>query len=318
MPSTASPTTPRTTGLTERLKGASRDLATSARSVARDVSKPAFDLARTGGASAASGVASGAAATATKLRDATAISLQALPKEAVPELAKSVYRLRKVRTPAQAQAAAETETERLLTVITPLLVAHPLPVQRTNSAKAILAAAGGLAAAGEEIETIAAIVSAGSIVPPSLPVIIGANLVAVAVELYVAASLRVHDLEAAGLIVDPQQVADDVIFAMTGESPSGNAMRRHVTKHMVRVVAARLFARWGAGFVPFVGIAYASWDTQRTVDAIRALPVPAHSTILASSTIVDEPGAQPVAQPVDALDAIDRRLGRINGQLGIA
>jgi hypothetical protein len=261
---------------TGKVKGATRDLATSARSVARDISKPAFDLARSRGV----GAASSAVATAAKLREATATSLQALPKEAVPELAKSVYRLRKVRTPAQAHAAAETETERLLTVITPLLVAHPLPVQRTASAKAILATAGGLAAAGEEIETIAAIVSAGSIVPPSLPVIIGANLVAVAIELYVAASLRVHDLEAAGIVVDPQQVADDVIFAMTGESPSGTAVRRHVTKHVVRIVAARLFARWGAGFVPFVGIAYAGWDTQRTVDAIRALPLPVRSTVL--------------------------------------
>ncbi len=278
MPGTATVTSSGspTSGMTDKVKGAARDLAASARSVARDVSRPAVELARGRGA----GATSSAMATASKVRDATRVSLQSLPKEAVPELAKSVYRLRKVRTPAQAHAAAETETERLFTVITPLLVAHPLPLQRTTSAKAILAAAGGLAAAGEEIETIAAIVSGGSIVPPSLPVIIGANLVAVAMELSVAASLRVHDLEAAGLVVDPQEVADDVIFAMAGESPSGTAMRRHVTKHVVRVVAARLFARWGAGFVPFVGIAYAGWDTQRTVDAIRALPLPARSTVL--------------------------------------
>lgn len=251
-----------------RMKGAGRDLAYSARSVTRALARPARDLAR-GGVTAAG-----------RLREVTAVSLQALPKEAVPELAKSVYRLRKVRTPAQATAAVETETERLLTVITPLLVAHPLPVQRTASAKAILATAGGLAAASEEIETVAALVSAGSAVPPTLPVVIGANLVALAVELYVACSLRVHDLRAAGIVVDPQQVADDVIFAMTGEVPSTGTLGRHVTKHVVRVVAARLFARWGAGFVPFVGIAYAGWDTQRTVDAIRTLPLPARSSVL--------------------------------------
>ena len=279
MPGTVSLTTKRPFsqgGVTTTVKGASRDLAASARSVARDFSKPAFDLARGRGATAATA----ASATAAKLRDATTLSMQALPKEAIPELAKSVYRLRKVRTPAQARVAAETETERLLTVITPLLVAHPLPVQRTASAKVILATAGGLAAAGEEIETIAALVSAGSAVPPTIPVVIGANLLALAVELYVAASLRTHDLRAAGIEVDPQQVADDVIFAMTGEAPAGGTLGRHVTKHMVRVVAARLFTRWGAGFVPFVGIAYASWDTQRTADAIRALPLPARSTIV--------------------------------------
>lgn len=279
MPSTASliTKTPFTmSGVTTKVKGAGRDLAASARSVARDISRPAFDLARGRGATAAAG----ATATAAKLRDASTLSLQALPKEAIPELAKSVYRLRKVRTPAQARVAAETETERLLTVIMPLLIAHPLPVQRTASAKAILAAAGGLAAAGEEIETIAALVSAGSAVPPTIPVVIGANLVALAVELYVASSLRVHDLRAAGIEVDPRQVADDVIFAMTGEAPAGGTLGRHVTKHMVRLVAARLFARWGAGFVPLFGIAYASWDTQRTADAIRALPLPARSTIV--------------------------------------
>jgi len=279
MPGTVSLTTKRPFsqgGVTTTVKGASRDLAASARSVARDFSKPAFDLARGRGATAATA----ASATAAKLRDATTLSMQALPKEAIPELAKSVYRLRKVRTPAQARVAAETETERLLTVITPLLVAHPLPVQRTASAKAILATIGGLAAASEEIETIAALVSAGSAVPPTIPVVIGANLLALAVELYVAASLRTHDLRAAGIEVDPQQVADDVIFAMTGEAPAGGTLGRHVTKHMVRVVAARLFTRWGAGFVPFVGIAYASWDTQRTADAIRALPLPARSTIV--------------------------------------
>jgi hypothetical protein len=289
MPGTASPTTnsPTTntpftgspftmTGVTARVKGAGRDLAASARSVVRDVSKPAFDFARGPGAT----VAAGATATATRLRGASTLSMQALPKEALPELAKSVYRLRKVRTPAQARVAAETETERLLTVITPLLVAHPLPVQRTASAKAILATAGGLAAASEEIETIAALVSAGTAVPPTIPVVIGANLVALAVELYVAASLRTHDLRAAGIEVDPQQVADDVIFAMTGEAPSGGTLGRHVTNHMVRVVAARLFTRWGAAFVPVVGIAYAGWDTQRTADAIRALPLPARSTIV--------------------------------------
>jgi hypothetical protein len=199
--------------------------------------------------------------------------MQALPKEAVPELATSVYRLRKVRTPAQATAAVETETEHLLTVVMPLLVAHPLPVQRTSSAKAILATAGGLAAAGEEIETIAALVSAGTAVPPTLPIVIGANLVALAVELYVAASLRIHDLRAAGIEPTPQQVADDVIFAMTGDD-SKRGLRRHVTKHVVKTVARRLLARWGAGLVPVAGVVYMGWDMQRTADAVRALPVP--------------------------------------------
>jgi hypothetical protein len=247
-----------------KVTGAARDLAGSMKIAARDV---------TSGISSGAARAVSSAGATKKLTNATRTTMQALPKEAVPELAKSVYRMRKVRTPAQAHEAVETETEYLLTVVMPLLVAHPLPVQRTSSAKAILAAAGGLAAAGEEIETIAALVSAGAAVPPTLPVIIGANIAALAVELYVAASLRLYDLRAAGIEPTPQQVADDVIFAMTGEQ-SGGRLRRHVTRQMVKSVARRLLARWGAAFVPFAGMAYAGWDSQRTVDAVRALPLP--------------------------------------------
>jgi hypothetical protein len=247
-----------------RVSGAARDLAGTVKIAALDMSSGAARAVSSAGA-------------AKKLTNATRTTLQALPKEAVPELAKSVYRMRKVRTPAQAHVAVETETEHLLTVVMPLLVAHPLPVQRTASAKAILATAGGLAAAGEEIETIAAIVSAGSAVPPTLPVVIGANIAALAVELYVAASLRLYDLRAAGIEPTPQEVADDVIFAMTGERTDGR-LRRHVTKHMVKMVARRLLARWGAGFVPLAGIAYMGWDAQRTADAVRALPLPSRAS----------------------------------------
>jgi hypothetical protein len=278
MSTTTKPMTkPMTKKVPAKVGEAARGLAGSVRIAARDVTR--------GAASALSAATSGTklAGTTAKLAQATRTTVQSLPKEAVPELAKSVYRMRKVRTPAQASEAVETETEHLLTVVMPLLVAHPLPVQRTASAKAILAAAGGLAAAGEEIETIAALVSGGSAVPPTLPVVIGANLVALAVELYVAASMRVHDLRAAGIEPTPHQVADDVIFAMSGESGKGG-MRRHVTKHVVKTVARRLLARWGAGLVPVAGIAYMGWDTQRTADAVRALPLPLTATSRVVST----------------------------------
>jgi hypothetical protein len=266
-----------------RLAEAARGLAGTVRVAARDVTRGAASVGATVGRGAKTAV-SRAGSTA-QLSEATRTTLQSLPKEAVPELAKSVYRLRKVRTPAQAHEAVQTETERLLTVVMPILVEHPLPVQKTTSAKAILAAAGGLAAAGEEIETIAALVSGGSAVPPTLPVVIGANLVALAVELYVAASLRVHDLRANGIEPTAEQVTDDVIFAMTGESSSGRGLGRHVTRHVVRLVATRLLARWSAGLVPFVGIAYMGWDTQRTADAVRALPMP----LEVSSRVLDAP-----------------------------
>jgi hypothetical protein len=241
------------------------------RVAARDVTRGAASALTTTGAGAK------LAGSTARLGNATRATLQSLPKEAVPELARSVYRLRKVRTPSQATEAVEAETRHLLTAVMPLLVAHPLPVQRTSSAKVILAAAGGLAAAGEEIETIAALVSAGTVVPPTIPVVIGAYVVALAVELYVAASLRIHDLRAAGIEPTPEQVRDDVVFAMTGET-SKHGMRRHVTKHAVKTISRRLLARWSAGFVPLAGIAYMGWDMQRTADAVRALPLPLEAT----------------------------------------
>lgn len=198
----------------------------------------------------------------------------ALPPGAMPELIASVERLRKVRTPKQAVDTFETETERLLTVVAPLLIEKPLPVRRARSAKAIVATAGGLAAAGDELEELAALVSYGAALPPALPVMIGANLMALAIEIYVAASLRVHDLEAAGLRPDPDGVAHDVIFAMTGKHPGKAGMSKHVTKQMVKSVCTRVLSRWGAAFVPFVGIAYSGWDSQRTIDAVRSLPLP--------------------------------------------
>ncbi|HEU5302394.1 MAG TPA: hypothetical protein VFW06_09195 [Acidimicrobiia bacterium] len=252
-----------------KAKSASRDVADAVRLVARDFARPLRSL--TGTARAVGG--SGAVAAA-RLRDATTTALRSLPREALPEIGKSLYALRRIRTPAQANAVVETEVERLLTIVTPLLVAHPLPLQRDASARAILAAAGGLAAAGEEAEALTALVSAGTTVPATLPVVIGANLVALSVEIYVAASLRVHDIEAAGFEPDPRQVASDVIAAMTGSTTASGRVTRHATRAMVKMVTARLLARWGAGFVPVAGVAYSGWDAQRTVAAVRALPLP--------------------------------------------
>jgi hypothetical protein len=256
---------------TTKAKTITQDAVDATLLVARDLVRPLRTL--TGRARTASG--SGAAAVA-RARDASVAALRSLPREAIPEVGKSLYALRKIRTPAQANAVVETEIERLLTVVTPLLVAHPLPVQRDASARAILATAGGLAAASEEAETLAALMSAGATIPATLPVVIGAYFVALSIEIYVAASLRIHDLEAAGVHVDPNRVAGDVITAMTGSTSASGSRRvtRRVTHAMVKTVAARLFARWGAGFVPVAGVAYSGWDAQRTVAAVRALPLP--------------------------------------------
>jgi len=80
----------RTSLVHSKVSGAARDLAGTMTLAARDLGL------------GATRVASSAAATK-RLTSATRVTLQALPKEAVPELARSVRRMKGVRTPAQAQ-----------------------------------------------------------------------------------------------------------------------------------------------------------------------------------------------------------------------
>lgn len=221
---------------------------------------------------------------ARRARAATSRILAALPRDAGVEIAASVRRLRKVRTPREAVEVFETETERLLTVVMPTFVAHPLPIRSRTAAKAVVAGAGGLAAAGEEVEAIAALTSGGVAIPHTLPVVIAGNLAALAVEVSVAASLRVHALRAAGIEPDPRSVAVDVVTAMTGRDQAQAGVTRYVTKQMVKAVAARVLSRWGAAFVPVAGIAYSGWDAQRTIDAVLALDLPEETDAMPAPT----------------------------------
>jgi len=199
---------------------------------------------------------------------------RSLPPGVLPYLARSANSLRKVRTPRQAVEVFETETERVLTVVMPLLIEHPLPVRSQAAAKALVGGTGGVAAAGQEAEALAAIMSNGAALPPLLPVMLATNLLALTVEVAVAASLRVHQLRDAGIEPDPNQVARDVIVAMTGAPSDDHGMGQYVTKKVVKTIVARVLSRWTKSLVPLAGIAYSSWDAQRTVDAITALALP--------------------------------------------
>ncbi|MSO78031.1 MAG: hypothetical protein EXQ79_00300 [Acidimicrobiia bacterium] len=199
---------------------------------------------------------------------------RSLPSGTLPYLARSMRELRKVRTPGDAVAAFETETERLLGVIMPKIVERPLPVRTVASAKALVAATGGMAAAGQEIEALGVLISGGSALPPALPIMLGTLLLALATEMSVAASLRVHDLEAAGIEPDANAVARDVMIAMTGGTDSDLGTGSAITKNLVKAIVTRVLSRWSKSLVPVVGILHSSWDAQRTIDAIRARPLP--------------------------------------------
>ncbi len=199
---------------------------------------------------------------------------RSLPPGTVPYLTRSMRELRKVRTPSDAVAAFETETERLLGVIMPRIVERPLPVRSVASAKALVAATGGMAAAGQEVEALGVVLSGGAALPPAMPIMLGTLLLALATEMSVAASLRVHDLKAAGIEPDANAVARDVMVAMTGGSDSELGTGGSMTKSLVKKIVARVLSRWSRSLVPVAGIVYSSWDAQRTIDAIRARPLP--------------------------------------------
>ncbi len=205
-------------------------------------------------------------------RTATQAVLASVPPDARRELRGSLWRLRKVRTPHQAAAAFEAEIGVLLQVVTPMLAERPLPVRRTGSARVVVAGGAALAATGEQLEAVVALFSDGAAVPATLPIALVAIFLSLALELYVATSLRVHDLRAAGAPVDPQAVAAEVGWAMAGAS--GRPGRAALGRKLATRLTARMLNRWGRGLVPLAGAVYSGWDAQRTIAAISELGAP--------------------------------------------
>jgi hypothetical protein len=238
------------------------------RVTARERARSARDLAAAAALSARDRVG-----TLTRgVRFATADAYRSIPVEARRELRSTVWRLRKVRTPGGAARVIEDEIESLLRVVTPVLVEHPLPIRNVTAARAVVGTSAALAAAGEELGAIATLVSEGAAAPVTMPVAIGAVLVALVLELHVAVSLRVHTIRAADGPVDPEAITAEAAWAMAGAGE--RLTRTFLTRRLAHRLAARYAARWARGVVPIAGAAYAGWDAQRTVEAIASLPVP--------------------------------------------
>jgi hypothetical protein len=246
--------------------------------------RPRGRVASSARAKAAAGAAASrrAARAATDLARDRGVRITAASREAAsqlitdhgPELRDSLWRLRKVRTPQDALQALESEIEHLLFVAAPTLVEHPLPIRRASSARVLVGGTAAAVALGEGLDEVAALFSAGTTIAPSLPVLVAAAFLSVAVEVTVATSLRVHDLRAAGVVVSPDAVSRDVIFAMAG---GRGAARGAITRQLLNRIAARVLSRWGAGLVPVLGAVYCAWDAQQTIGAVRRLPKPFHT-----------------------------------------
>lgn len=183
------------------------------------------------------------------------------------ELRAAIARLRQSRSPRQAVAALEHEIGHLFDHVAPTLVDHPLPVRTPARAYGTVATIAGAAAAVEEMEALALLVPGVNVATaPTLPFVVAASFGALALEAYIAASLRVHMLQDAGKPVDPQSVTRDVLCAMTGRQDV------KITKLAAKALTRRMLRRWSRGVVPFVGIGYASWDAQKTIRTIARMP----------------------------------------------
>lgn len=211
-----------------------------------------------------------ATSAAKRTHDVTGQTARTLADNAGPDMALSVARLRKVRKPSDAGGVFEAEVEHLLRVLAPVLVENPLPVRDATAARVVVATVAAGAATAEEAEEISLLFS-GGVSAPGLASVIALAFLALAVEVHVAVSLRVHALEDAGLPVDPDRVAYDVAAAMVGSKPFAGPFV--VTRAMVKGVARRVLRRWGAGLVPVVGIAYSAWNSQATIAAIASMPL---------------------------------------------
>jgi hypothetical protein len=191
-----------------------------------------------------------------------------LPPDAGREMRASLMRLRKAHTPRQAFAALEYEIEHLVHNVAPTLVEHPLPVRTPAAARTIVSVVASAAAAVEEAEAIALLLPhTTAVAAPTLPMVAAASFSALAMEAYIAASLRVHMLQAAGQPVDPHQVTRDTLRAMTGREDV------RLTKLAAKALTRRMFRRWSRGVVPFIGMGYATWDAQKTMSAIIRMPL---------------------------------------------
>ena len=195
-----------------------------------------------------------------------------LPEEARRELRESVRRLSSVRSTKEALQVLETEAARLAHAVVPVLAEHPLPVRDRTSGKALAATAAGLAAGFAEIDGIAIIVTDGIAAPSAVGAFAG-YLGAFVAELWIAVSVRVHQLHHDDREVDPSVLAEEALAALLG---TDLVSVRHLAGRAARALGRRMTKRWTMGLVPIAGVAVDAWGASRTVQAISRLPLDAH------------------------------------------
>jgi len=201
--------------------------------------------------------------------------VESMPDDARRELRDSIRRLSAARTPKEALRALETEAGRLSHAVVPVLVEHPLPVHDWTSARMVVATTAGLAAAFAELDGLAIVLTRG-VAAPSAVSASAALLAALVTEIWVAVSMRAHQIKAAGRDVDRAVLADEVVAALLR---TDLVFARRLAGRAAHALGRRMTRRWAAALVPFAGIVVDGWAASRTVRAISRLPLDPHPSV---------------------------------------
>jgi hypothetical protein len=139
----------------------------------------------------------------------------------------------------------------------------------------LAATTGAGAAALVELDELAVLFTDGA-ATPTVPAAGASLLVAFVVEVWIAVSLRVHQIEAAGHQVDMDVLVTEVNSALLDVEMTG---LKDVSGRVATAVGKRVARRWAGALAPGVGIVIDGVAARRTVVAIAAIPLDAHRSL---------------------------------------
>jgi hypothetical protein len=198
--------------------------------------------------------------------------IEHMPPGVVDELKVSIRRLVGVRGPRDLLSVMEAEVGRLSGVVVPLLARHPLPVRGRARAELLAVTAAATAAALVQLDELAVLFTEGA-ATPSVAAAGAALLVGFVVELWIAVSLRVHQVEAAGREVDMDVLATEVRSAVLDVDVT---KVKELSGRVAAAIGKRVARRWRNVLAPGVGIVIDGVAARRTVGAISTMAVEAH------------------------------------------
>lgn len=208
-------------------------------------------------------------AAASRLWQSVAVGL---PAEVVAELKVSIRRLIGVRRLRDLPSVLEAEVGRLSRVVVPALARHPLPIRRRRTAVLLAATIAAAAAALVELDELAVLFTDG-VAAPTVPAAGASLLVAFVAELWIAVSLRVHQVGAAGRRLDMDLLASEVSSAVLDVDVSDV---RELSGRVATAVGKRVVRRWAGALAPGVGIVIDGTAARRTIAVIAAMSFEGH------------------------------------------